>query len=104
MILGGPEVRDIALITTSPPRKVIPENLSYDMLNRRHTECIGLVAHGPVHMALMCGFRSSLRQEVSNHIKAVINTDPSRRESYTRSIRERNPTESTAILACRLWN
>jgi len=27
-----------------------------------------LVAHGPVHMALMCGFRGSLCHEVSNHI------------------------------------
>ena len=39
------------------------------MLNWRHRECIGLVAHGPVHMALICGFRGSLCHEVSNHIK-----------------------------------
>ena len=39
------------------------------MLNGLHREGIGLVAHGPAHMALMCGFRSSLRHEVSNHIK-----------------------------------
>ena len=43
------------MITTSSPRKVIPERtLSYYMLNRSHWERIGLVAHGPVHVAFMC--------------------------------------------------
>ena len=40
------------------------------MLNRRQREYIGLVAHGPVHMALMCGFRDGLCHKVSNHIKS----------------------------------
>ena len=67
----GLSKRDIALITTSPPRKEIPEkSLSYDMLNGLHREGIGLVAHGPAHMALMCCFWSSLGHEVSDHIKS----------------------------------
>ena len=39
------------------------------MLNGLHREGIGLVAHCPAHMALMCGFRSSLCHEVSTHVK-----------------------------------
>ena len=53
----------------TPPQSDSRKTLSHDMLNGLHREGIGLVAHGPAHMALMCGLRSSLRHEVSNHVK-----------------------------------
>ena len=58
------------MITTSPPRKVIPEmTLSYYMLKWRHSERVGLVAHGPAHVAFMRGFSNSLCHKVSDHVK-----------------------------------